>query len=84
MEEMTIRGIIIPTEWNNRGEAVRVAIVTYDEDSYLVVDNEFGKTLAARLRERIIAKGRVNTSVTFKEIEIIQFSINQANTLEFP
>lgn len=35
-ERETIRGIVIPTDWNNKGFPREVAIATYLEEKYVV------------------------------------------------
>ena len=52
-----IRGIIIPADWDEKGNVVAVAVSTYDEVEYLIENNEKGKELKAFIREEVEASG---------------------------
>jgi hypothetical protein len=57
--EVTVRGIVVPTEWNTEGRVLRVAILTSDEQQYDVADSGPGKHLLGALREEIEACVRI-------------------------
>ena len=52
-----IRGIIIPADWDEKGNVVAVAVSTYDEVEYLIENNEKGKELNAFIREEVEVSG---------------------------
>ena len=81
---MVIKGIIIPSDWNQEGKVIQVAVVTYDEDCYLVTDNKPGQLLADHLRTRVIVQGRVTTKDNLKTIEVIDFSIDDTDMSHNP
>jgi len=58
--ELTVRGIVVPTEWDSRGKALRVAILTADEMQYDVNNNDLGRLLLRMLREEITALVRID------------------------
>lgn len=58
--EVTVRGIVVPTEWGSRGQVLQVAILTPDEEQYDVVDSELGRRLVGALREEIDACIRID------------------------
>ena len=54
---VTIRGLVIPADWDEKGNVVAVAISTYDEFDYLIESNEKEKELKAFIREEVEASG---------------------------
>ena len=40
---LSIRGIVIPADWDEEGNVVAVAVSGFDEVEYLVENNEKGK-----------------------------------------
>ena len=54
---ITIRGIIIPADWDEKGNVVAVAISTYDEVEYLIENHEKEKELKAFIREEVEVSG---------------------------
>jgi len=53
----TIRGIVIPADWDEKGNVVAVAVSTYDEVEYLIENNEKEKELKAIIREEVEVSG---------------------------
>jgi len=37
---VTLRGVVIPVDWNSEGKVIATAISTHHEDEYLIVDEE--------------------------------------------
>jgi 5S rRNA maturation endonuclease (ribonuclease M5) len=37
---VTLRGVVIPVDWDSEGKAIATAISTHHEDEYLIVDEE--------------------------------------------
>ena len=54
---VTIRGIVIPADWDEKGNAVAVAVSTYDEVEYLIENHEKEKELKAFIREEVEVSG---------------------------
>jgi NADPH-dependent curcumin reductase CurA len=69
-ETITIRGILIPTAWNERGDVVAVAIATYNEEKYLVSNDEMVPNLLSLLRKRVVVNGIVNRQNTDRIVDI--------------
>lgn len=72
-ETITIRGIVIPAAWNEKGDVVSVAIATYNEGKYLVENSVKGQQLFSFLRKRVVIVGGVVTRDKLKTIEINNF-----------
>ena len=71
-----INGIIVPSEWNEKGEIQNIAIVTFDEDTFLIADNNKARVLMNSLRKTVTLSGKVSMNGTQKEIRISKFQIH--------
>ena len=67
-ETITIRGIVIPAAWDEKGNAISVAIATYHEEKYLVADNITGRGLMSLLKKRVVVDGIIKDDDTVKKI----------------
>lgn len=72
-ETITIRGIVIPVAWNEKGDIISVAIATYNEGKYLVENSVKGQQLFSLLRKRVVIDGGLLTRDKIKSIEINNF-----------
>lgn len=76
----TIRGLIIPVDWDDRGNIVAAAVSTYFEEEYFIDQNPWGEELLAFVRQRVKASGIVKMDkngkriITVKKYEIIEDS----------
>lgn len=69
----TIRGIVIPGAWNEEGDVISVAIATYNEEKYLVENNDKGLQLFSLLQKRVVIDGVLVIRDRIKTIEINSF-----------
>jgi hypothetical protein len=53
----TVRGIVIPVEWDEKGMAIAVALSTHTEDEYLIDPNYMGKELLRYVQEDVEVSG---------------------------
>ena len=53
----TIQGLLLPVEWDERGNVAAIAIYAFDEIEYLVEKDERGLSLLPLIKKRITAKG---------------------------
>ena len=56
---VTLRGLVIPADWDNTGRVVAVLIATGDENRYFVQQNEIAKQLLGLLRQEVVITGMV-------------------------
>jgi len=56
---MTIKGIVVPADWDQRGNPISVSIVTHAEEEYLVSNDSKGKKLFHFIREGVEVTGLV-------------------------
>lgn len=53
----TIHGILIPDEWDERGNIVALAVFTFQEEKIRIVAPPWVQSLARHLRRRVIIDG---------------------------
>jgi len=75
-ETITIRGILIPSAWNEKGDIVAVTIATYKEEKYLVSDKAMVQRLLSLLRKRVVVNGIVNRQDTNRITDIKDIKID--------
>ena len=56
-KSVTLMGIVIPADWNDRQELIAAALATADEKEYRIVGNKRGKELLDYLQRQIEATG---------------------------
>ncbi|GAB4349594.1 MAG: hypothetical protein Kow0099_32770 [Candidatus Abyssubacteria bacterium] len=78
----TVKGVIIPVDWDRKGNVVAVAIATQDEDEYRIDSTGKGKELLGFIREEIHASGEVTEQEGKKVIRIAKYSFPKAQNRE--
>ena len=73
MVMINVKGILIPVNWDQKGNVVSVAIATDDESEYLVEDQAMAKTLKRLLRQVVHVSGVVKTKHGKNIIKIKQW-----------
>jgi hypothetical protein len=74
----TVRGLVIPVDWDDRGSITATAIATHFEEEYLIYQNEWGEELLAFLRQKVKVIGFVSEDergkriITVKEYELLE------------
>ena len=57
--ERTITGIVVPEDWDEKGNVIRVAIKMFDSQEYVVEYNKKGKELLAFVDNKVRVGGTV-------------------------
>lgn len=68
---ITIKGIVIPVDWDEKGRAVGVAIFTQDEDEYIIQKDLKGKELIDLIHRELEVSGFVK-KVDKKKIIVVR------------
>ena len=74
----TIKGLIIPVDWDEKGNVTATAISTHLEEEYLVDQNAWGEALLAFLRQRVKVSGSIvlkedgKKVITVKKYEVLE------------
>ena len=58
-----LRGIVLPAQWDDEGNVMRIAINTHDEKEYVIDFSGRGKELLGHLKELIEVNGRVRENM---------------------
>jgi hypothetical protein len=76
---LKVTGIVIPVEWDERGNPLATVISSPGEEEYLVEPYAKGEELLALLREEIEASGIVNRGASgLKTIKIESYRLKRA------
>ncbi|MGW8208673.1 MAG: hypothetical protein ACWGO2_06635 [Syntrophobacteria bacterium] len=74
----TVRGLVIPVDWDDKGNVTATAISTHLEEEYLVDQDAWGEALLAFLRQRVKVSGSVALKkdgkkvITVKKYEVLE------------
>jgi hypothetical protein len=74
---ISVRGVIVPVKWDERGNVIAVAISTHDEDEYLIDDRERGGELKAFIREEVEVVGRLREDEESKTMTVTRYSLKK-------
>ena len=78
MVMMNVKGILIPVDWDKKGNVVSVAIATDDESEYLIEDQDLAGKLKGQLRQVIEVSGVVRRARGKNTIKIKQWRCQNA------
>ena len=74
---VTIKGIIIPVDWDDKGNVVAIALSTNDEEEYLIEGKGKGGELRRFLREEMEINGFVSHEKDIKMIRVTTYKSHQ-------
>ncbi len=57
-QEISIRGILVPVEWDQKGNVTRVGLMTEDEEEYLLDEDRNSVGLFSLVRRQVQVRGR--------------------------
>ena len=72
-ELVNIKGILIPVDWDDKGNVTKAAILTANEDEYIVEEKEKGKKLLGLMQQVVEIKGVVREEAGNKIITVEKF-----------
>ena len=78
---ITIQGLIIPVDWDEKGEVISIAVYTFDEDEYRIEKDEIGQRLMPFLREEIEIRGVYRLDNGKKIIRVTDYRIHRRSNL---
>lgn len=71
----TVRGVVIPIDWDESGNAISVAISSHDEKEYHVSKDEMGKQLLALIQQEVEVSGIVREKEDKRLITVKEYSV---------
>lgn len=72
---VTISGIVIPVDWDEKGNVVAVAVSTCDEVEYLIDRHEKGEELLSLIRKEVEISGLVHEDKGSKTIAVKKYRL---------
>ena len=75
---ITIRGLLVPIDWDEHGNIIKTAVSSYFEEEYLIEKNVRGEALLPFLRQKVKVIGFVRMDdrgrkvVRVEEYEVIE------------
>ena len=72
-----IRGVIIPTAWDDQGNVTGIAISSHDENEYLVDHKGKGPELLFHIRKEVEASGLVREEEGKKIVRIRKYTVKE-------
>ena len=67
---VTLKGIIIPIDWDKNGNATAIAISTHGEEEYPIFNNNKGKKLFKFIQDSVKVRGKIVDVAGIKIIKI--------------
>jgi hypothetical protein len=85
-EVIMIQGIVIPTDWDEKGNIIDIAVSTFDEDVYHIENDERGRQLMSLIREEVEIKGTIKHKDGLKKIKVDMYisKKREESELKFP
>jgi hypothetical protein len=77
-----IRGVVIPMDWDEHGNVVRIAISSHDENEYLVDKGGKGNELLAFIRKEVEVDGEVKEEDHRKVIKVKKYHVKREQDSE--
>ncbi|MCX8012530.1 MAG: hypothetical protein N3A64_05210 [Desulfobacterota bacterium] len=68
---ISLRGVIIPVDWDQKGNVIATAISTHNEEEYLIIDKIDPERINLLLNEEVEITGWVKKKGKKKMIEVI-------------
>jgi len=70
---LTVKGIVIPVDWDEKGKVVATALSTHNEDEYLIDPNYKGKELLHFVQKEVEVSGIARKSKDKKTITVKKY-----------
>jgi hypothetical protein len=71
----SVTGVVVPTDWDEKGNVVSIAISSHDEIEYFVDKKGKGPELLPLIRKEVEVRGLVRDEENRKFITVRKFSI---------
>lgn len=73
-----VRGVVIPMDWDEQGNVMRIAISSHDEEEYVVDRGGKGGELVAFIRNEVEVGGEVREEDRKKVIKVRKYHVKHA------
>ncbi len=76
VKNITIRGLVVPSDWDDRDEVCAVTICSDDEERYEIVDRKMVRLLMKHMDEEVEAVGHPAEDEYGEEVfEVVSFEV---------
>ena len=66
----SIRGIVIPSDWDSNGNVIALAIATRDEEEYIIENHHSLSDIKKLLRQEVVVNGSIKCRNNSKIINV--------------
>ena len=66
----SIKGIVIPSDWDSNGNVISLAIATRDEEEYIIENHQKLSNLKKLLRKEVVVNGSIKYRNNYKIINV--------------
>ena len=74
-ELTTIRGLVTPYEWDEKGNVIALTISTFDEEEYLIDEGTQGTPFPSLVRQIVEVIGSIRYDGDRKVIKVKKYSV---------
>lgn len=75
----TVRGIVIPVEWDEDGNVLGIVVSTPGENDYLIEQDSKGRELLSHMRQEVEIIGVVKGTKGDQTITVITYELKRTN-----
>ncbi len=79
---ITIRGVVIPADWDEKGIVTSINIATFDEEEYLIEKNNVAIDLFRRLGQGVEVTGYVQDENGKKILKVISLGLGEIKSAD--
>jgi hypothetical protein len=79
---ISLKGIVIPADWDHNGNIISVAIATDGEQEYFIDTSQNVTNMIALLRQEVEITGTIRHTGEKKFIRVVSCNINEERTLK--
>jgi len=72
---ITIRGIVLPVDWDEKGRVIAAALSTHKEEEYLIDHDSKGRKLMDYIQHEVEVSGVVRRNNNTKTITITTYEV---------
>ena len=66
----SIKGIVIPSDWDSNGNVISLVIATRDEEEYIIENHQKLSNLKKLLRKEVVVNGSIKCRNNYKIINV--------------
>lgn len=72
IEKITIRGILLPSDWDKHGKAIRLSLNTFQEEEYLISKKGIAKQLFSQIGMHVVITGTVEPNQRGQKVIVVE------------